>query len=60
MDILRLTLNMREAFLQYASLHAFFYRQHFYKQRQAEIGNAKQHSELELFTSKNVICYASK
>ena len=37
MDVLWLTLNMREAFLQCASLHAFFHKQHFYKQRQAEI-----------------------
>ena len=29
---------MREVFLQSASLHALFYKQHFYKQRQAEIG----------------------
>ena len=33
----------------------FFYKQHFYKQRQAEIGNqarAKQHPEAELCYSK--------
>ena len=29
---------MKEAFLQYASLHASFYKQHFHMQRQAEIG----------------------
>ena len=38
MDVLWLILNMMEAFLQYVSLHAFFYKQHFYKQRQAQIG----------------------
>ena len=39
MDVLWLTLNMKKAFLQYASLHASFsYKQHFYKIRQAEIG----------------------
>ena len=39
MDVLWLTLNMRESFLQYASLHpSFSYKQHFYKQRQDEIG----------------------
>ena len=48
-----------EAFLQYASLNATFsYKQHFYKQRQAEIGkknqaDAKQHPEVELLTSEN-------
>ena len=29
---------MGEAFLQYVSLHAFLYKEHFYKQYQAEIG----------------------
>ena len=39
MDVLWLKLNMWEAFLQYAPLHApFSYKQHFYKQRQDEIG----------------------
>ena len=38
MDLLWLTLNMKEAFLQYASLHAFFYKQHFQMQHQVEIG----------------------
>ena len=39
MDVLWLKLNMWGAFLQYASLHASFsYKQHFYKQRQDEIG----------------------
>ena len=38
MDVLWLIINIREAFLQYASLNALFYKQHFYKQRQAEIG----------------------
>ena len=38
MEVLWLTLIMRETFLQYASLQASFsYKQHFYKQRQAEI-----------------------
>ena len=38
-DVLWLTFNMREAFLQYASLRASFsYKQYFYKQLQAEIG----------------------
>ena len=39
MDVLWLTLNIRESLLQHASLHASFsYKQHYYKQRQAEIG----------------------
>ena len=38
MHVFWLTLNMKEAFLRYVSLPAFFYKQHFYKQRQAEIG----------------------
>ena len=39
MDVLWLAQNMREAFLQYFSLHASFsYKQHFYMQRQNEIG----------------------
>ena len=38
MDVFWLNLNMREAFLQYASLHAFFFfkeKQVFNKERQA-------------------------
>ena len=39
MDVFWPILNMREAFLQYASQHAFFKKkQHFYKQLQAKIG----------------------
>ena len=39
MDVLWLTFNMRgEHFLQYASLHTFSYKQHFYKQRQTKTG----------------------
>ena len=38
-------------------LHAFFYKQHFYKQRQAEIGkiqaNTKKHPEAELLPFEN-------
>ena len=54
MDVSWQTLNMEEAFLQYASLNAAFS----YKQRQAEIAkknqaNAKQHPEVELLTSEN-------
>ena len=55
MDVSWLTLNMRVAFLQYASLQDFFsYKQHFHKQRQAEENqaNAKQHPETELLTSE--------
>ena len=60
MDVLWLTLDVREAFLQYASLHASFsYKQHFYKQHQANIGknqaNGKQHPEAELSTSENYL-----
>ena len=43
--------------LAVSTLHAFFYKQHFYKQRQAEIdqksSNAKQLPEAELFLFKN-------
>ena len=37
-------------------IHAFLYKQHFYKQRQAEIGkksNAKQHPETERLLFEN-------
>ena len=64
MDVLWLTLDMREAFLQYASLHASFsYKQHFHKQHHAKIGknqaNAKQHPEAELSTSENYLYSSS-
>ena len=56
MDVFWLTLNMREAFLQYTSLNVFFKKkQQLYKQRQAELAknqaNAKQHPEAELLTN---------
>ena len=58
MDVLWLTLNMREAFLQYASLHpSFSYKHHFYKQARMKLAksqvNAKQHPEAELLASEN-------
>ena len=33
--------------------YMLFYKQHFYKQRQTEIGNAKQHTEAELLLFEN-------
>ena len=42
-----------------AEVHAFFYKQHFYKQRQAEIGknqaNTKKHSEAEFLLFENYL-----
>ena len=57
MDVLWLTLNMRKAFLQYASLHAFFISNTFISNAKLKLAkkqaNAKQHPEAELLTSKN-------
>ena len=52
MDLLWLTLNMKEAFLQYASLHAFFISNTFICNTRLKSAknqaNAKQHREAEL------------
>ena len=57
MDVLWLTLNMRKAFLQYASLHAFFISNIYLSNARLKLAknqaNAKQHSEAELLTSEN-------
>ena len=57
MDVLRLTLNMKEAFLQYASLHAFFIRYTIISNARLKLAkdqaNTKQHPETELLTSEN-------
>ena len=50
MDVLRLTLHMREAFLQYASLHAFFMSNTFISNTRLKFAkkqaNAKQHLDV--------------
>ena len=56
MDVLWLTLNMRKAFLQYASLHAFFFISNtFISNAKLKLAknqaNAKQHPEVERLTS---------
>ena len=48
----------------YIYLQAFLHKQHFYKQRQAEIGkknqaNAKQHREAELLLFENSLLFSS-
>ena len=57
MDVLWLTLNTREAFLQYASLHSFFISNTFISNARLKLAknqaNAKQHPEAELLTSEN-------
>ena len=58
MDVSWLTLNMREAFLQYASLHAFcLISNTFISNTRLKLAknqaNAKQHPEADLLTSKN-------
>ena len=53
-DVLWLTLNMREAFLQYASLHAFFISNARLKLAKSQ-ANAKQHPEAKLLTCKNCL-----
>ena len=56
MDVLWLSLNTREAFLQYGSLHAFFISNTFISNATLKLAkndaNAKQHHEAELLTSK--------
>ena len=51
MDVLWLTLNMRKAFLQYASLHAFYISNTFISNAMLKFAknqaNAKQHPEAE-------------
>ena len=56
MDVLWLALNIREAFLQYTSLHAFFsYMQHFYKQRQTKIGKKSSNTlRLDFWHSETI------
>ena len=57
MDVLWLIINMREAFLQYAQLHAFFISNTFISNARLKLvknqANAKQHSEAELLKSEN-------
>ena len=47
--------------IDYIHLHAFFYKQHFYKQHQAEIdksqAKAKQHLEAELLLFENILLH---
>ena len=47
--------------IDFIHLHAFFYKQHFYKQHQAEIdkcqAKAKQHLEAELLLFENVLLH---
>ena len=54
MDVLWLTHNMREDFLQYASLHAFFISNTFTSNASQKVAenqaNAKQHPEIKLLT----------
>ena len=63
MDVLWLTLNMREAFLQYASLHTFFISNTFISNARLKLAknqtNAKQHSEAELLRSENYWYFSS-
>ena len=64
MDVLWLTLNMREAFLLYASLHGFFLTSNT-SISNARLGlaknqaNAKKHPEAELLTFENYRHYSS-
>ena len=45
------------------NLQAFFYKQHFYKQRQTELAKnqakAKQHSKVELLLFENYLLFSS-
>ena len=50
--------------IEYAA-HAFFYKQHFYKQQQTEIGKknqvkAKYHPEAELLLLENYLLFSSR
>ena len=57
MDVLWPTPSMKEAFLQYASLHAFFISRTFMSNTWLKLAKnqaiAKQHPEAELLTSEN-------
>ena len=57
MDVLWLTVNVRKAFLQHASLHLFFISNSFISNSRLKLtknqANAKQHPEAELLTYEN-------
>ena len=57
MDVLWLTVNVRKAFLQHASLHLFFISNSFISNSRLKLtknqANAKQHPEAELLTFGN-------
>ena len=44
---------MKDAFIVNCTITRSFPKQHFYKQHQAEIANAKQHPEAELLLFEN-------